>query len=133
MASDTGATGRAFYLLWNTTVLDTNYRTFNTSDTLDLIDQTAGDDTRKTYLSGLTDGSASATIKYKAGDTAIWAALATGTSGTLHWGEEGSVSGKPHHYAAALVTGRSQAVNYNDLIVVDVSWQLNGAVTNGTF
>lgn len=133
MASDTGATGRSFYLMFGSTVLDTNYRTFTTSDSLDLIDQTAGDDTRKTYLSGLTDGTASATIKYKAGDTAVWAALATGTSGTLHWGEEGSVSGKPHHYATALVTGRGAAINYNDLIVVDVSWQLSGTVTDSTF
>lgn len=133
MASDTGVTGRAFYLLFGSTVLDTNFRNFTTSDSLDLIDQTAGDDTRKTYLSGLTDGSAAATVKYKAGDTAIWAAVAVGTSGTLHWGEEGSVAGKPHHYANALVTGRSQAVNYNDLIVTDVSWQLSGAVTDGTF
>ena len=133
MASDTGATGRAFYLLFGPQVLDTNYRNFTTSDSLDLIDQTAGDDTRKTYLPGLTDGSAAATVKFKSGDTAIWAAVATGTSGTLHWGEEGSVAGKPHHYANALVTGRSQAVNYNDLIVIDVSWQLSGSVTDGTF
>ena len=133
MASDTGATGRSFYLMFVSTVLDTNYRTFNTSDTLDLIDETAGDDTRKRYLAGLTDGTASATIKFKAGDTAIWAAIATGTSGTLHWGEGGSVAGQPHHYVSALVTGRSEAVNYNDLIVIDIGWQLSGTVSDGTF
>jgi hypothetical protein len=133
--SDTGATGTDTYLKFSSTVLSTNYRTFSISDQMGLVDQSAGSDTGSTYLTTLRDGSMSTTIKHKAGDTALWAALAPGTEATLEWGEEGTAAGKPKHTVNAIVANRQQSASYNDLIVVDLTFQFSSdaGVTDGTY
>jgi len=133
--SDAGVTGTNYYLKFGATTLSTNYRSASISDNMGLVDQSAGSDTGTTYLTTLRDGSMSATIKHKAGDTAVWAALAPGTSGTLEWGEEGTASGKPKHTVLALVQSRQQSATYNDLVVVDLTFQFNSAtgVADGTY
>ena len=135
MASDAGATGKNAYLKFVNTVLSTNYRSFNTSEDMALVDQSAGSDTGTTYLTTLTDGTMAATIKYKAGDTAIWGALVPGTEGTLEWGEEGTTAGKPKHTVNAIVQNRSKSATYNDLIVCDINFQFsaNAGVTDSTY
>ena len=131
--SDKGALGEAAYIAFNGTVLDTNFRTFSQSESIDLVDQSAGADTAKTYLTSLTDGSAPLTFKYKAGDTAQWGAVALGAEGTLECGAEGTAAGKPRSYVNAIVSGRTKSMSYNDLIVVDVTFQYSGTVTDGTY
>lgn len=131
--SDTGAIGDAYYLLFKGTALNTNYRSTSHNETMDTVDQSAGADANKTYLTTLKDGTKQATIKHKAGDTAIWGLLVPGAEGTLEWGEEGTTAGKPRHYVNALVTSRQQSASYSDLIVIDVAWQYSGAVTDGTY
>jgi hypothetical protein len=133
--SDTGATGTDTYLKFSSTVLSTNYRTFSIADNMGLVDQSAGSDSGSTYLTTLRDGSMDVTIKHKAGDTAVWAALAPGTEATLEWGEEGTTAGKPKHQVNAIVANRQQSASYNDLIVVDLSFQFSsdGGVTDGTY
>ena len=131
--SDTGAIGDAYYLLFNGHVLNTNYRSTSHTETIDTVDQSAGADTVKTYLTTLKDGTKQATIKHKAGDTAVWGWVVPGEEGTLEWGEEGTTAGKPRHYANAIVMSRAQSASYSDLVTIDVSWQFSGAVTDGTY
>jgi len=131
--SDTGATGSGYYLKFGTTVLSTNYRSTGVSEDIGLVDQSAGADTYRTYLTTLGDGTRQATIKYKAGDTAVWGALARGTEGTLEWGEEGTAAGEPKHQVLAIVTNRSHDASYDDLIVISAQFQYNGALTEGTY
>ena len=131
--SDTGALGKELYLLFKGTVLDTNYRTFSAAEGIDIVDQSAGSDTNKTYLTALKDGSAPLTFKFKAGDTAQWGLVALGAEGTLEWAAEGTAAGKPRSYVNAIVTSRTKSMSYNDLIVVDVAFQYSGAVTDGTY
>jgi len=123
--SDTGATGTGMYLKFVSTVLSTNYRSYSTSDKMGLVDQSAGNDSGSTYLTTLRDGSMQTSVKHKAGDTAVWAAMAPGTEGTLEWGEEGTAAGKPKHTVNAYVQSRQQAANYNDLIIVDLQFQFS--------
>ena len=78
-----GTTGSALYLAFDSTVLDTDYRSFSPSEEIGLVDQSAGSDTNRTYLTTLKDGTASATIVIQSEDTTTWGALVPGTEGTL--------------------------------------------------
>lgn len=135
MASDTGATGTNLYAIFASTVLSTNYRSYQTTDEMGLVDQSAGSDTGSTYLTTLRDGSSTFTVKHKAADTAFWAALTPGTEGTLEWGEEGTAAGKPKHSVNAIIQRRQQSAEYNGLIVMDLMFQHSdtSGVTDGTY
>jgi len=131
--SDTGALGAAAYIAFKGTELDTNFRTFSQAESIDLVDQSAGSDTSKTYLTALADGTSPLTFKYKAGDTAQWGLVALGAEGTLECGAEGTAAGKPRSYVNAIVQNRTKAISYNDLIVVDVTFQYSGDVSDSTY
>ena len=91
----TALTGQALYLKFGGTVLDTDYRTFNGTRTIDTVDASAGSDTYKTYLTTLKDGTRSATIVVQAGDTATKGTLTVGVGGSLEWGFEAAAPGQP--------------------------------------
>ena len=130
-----GVTGSALYLAFGsgTTVLDTDYRNMSPDESIGLVDQSAGADADKTFLTTLKEGSASATIVIQAADTTTWGALVPGSEGTLEWAEEGTAATKPRHYVNAIVKRRRKAVQYADLLVADVEWQFSGAVTDTTY
>jgi hypothetical protein len=128
-----GITGSALYLTFGGVVLDTDYRSFSDSEEIGTVDQSAGADTNRTYLTTLKDGTASATIVVQSGDTATWAAVVPGTGGTLNWAPEGTTAGDPKSYVWAIVTSREKSMEYADLVVADISWQFSGAVTDSTY
>lgn len=128
-----GITGKNLYLSFNGTVLDTDYRSFGPSEEIGIVDQSAGADGNRTYLTELKDGTSSATIVIQAGDTTTWGAVVVGTEGTLEWGEEGTAVGKPKHTVNAIVTGRDKSIEYADLLVADISFQFSGAVTDEAY
>jgi len=128
-----GSTGSALYLLWDGTQLETDYRAYSASEEIGMVDQSAGADTNRTYLTELKDGTASATIVIQAADTTTWGTIVPGTEGTLEWGEEGTAAGKPRSYGNAIVKSREKSMEYADLIVGDVEWQFSGAITDTTY
>lgn len=128
-----GITGKNLYLNFGSTVLDTDYRSFSESEEMGTVDQSAGSDTARTYLTTLKDGTASSTIVVQAGDTATWNAVVVGASGTLTWAEEGTTAAKPKHTVWAIVTGREKSMEYADLVVADISWQFSSAITDSTY
>lgn len=128
-----GSTGAALYLLWDGTVLDTDYRSFSESEEIGMVDQSAGADLNRTYLTELKDGTASTTIVVQASDTTTWGALVPGGEGTLEWGDEGTASGKPRSYVNAILKSREKSMEYADLIVADIEWQMSGAITDDTY
>jgi len=128
-----GITGTNLYLVFGSKVLDTDYRSFSDSEEMNLVDQSAGSDTARTYLTTLKDGTASATIVVQSGDTGTWGALVPGTEGTLEWGPEGTAATKPRHYVNAIVSTRERSMEYADLVVADIEWQFSGAVTDDTY
>jgi len=127
-------TGKLFYLKFGTQELNTWYRAFGETETGGVIDASAGADTARTYLTTLTDGSATATLVMQTGTvgTVMWKTVVTGTNATLLWGESSGSAGSPSHSVSAYVTERRKSAAYADLIVVDVSWQFTGAVTDST-
>ena len=128
-----GITGTALYLAFDGTVLDTDYRSFGPSEEMGIVDQSAGADTARTYLTTLTDGTASSPIVLQSADTTTWGACALGTEGTLEWGEEGTTAGNPRHHVNAIVTGRSKDISYADVVIATIAWQYSGAVTDTTY
>jgi len=133
--SDAGVTGKSFYLKFGSTTLSTNYRSASSNEAMSLIDQSAGSDDYNTYLESLSNGTMSVTAKLAAGDTTTWAAVKPGTEGTLEWGEEGTVAGKPKHTVLAIVESRAKSASYNDLWVVDLAFRFNDPAgpTDGTY
>jgi len=128
-----GITGKDLYLDFGGVVLDTDYRSFSESEEIGLVDQSAGSDTARTYLTTLEDGTASATIVIQAGNTATWVAVDIGTDGTLTWAPEGTTAGKPKHTVWAIVQSREKSMEYADLVVADIAWQFSGAVADSTY
>ena len=130
-----GKTGTALYLAFGGVVLDTDYRTFNSSEAIGMVDQSAGADTNRTYLTELKDGTASATIVIQAGaaGTVQWVAVAPGTSGTLEWGDEGTTANNVRSHVWAFAQNREKSMEYADLVVADITWQFSGTVTDTTY
>lgn len=128
-----GKTGKNLYLAFGGKVLSTDYRSFAPSEEIGIVDQSAGADAARTYLTTLEDGTATATIVVQASDTATWGAVAPGSEGTLEWGDEGTAGGKPRHYVNAIVTGRNQSIAFDDLVVGDLSFQFSGEPADTTY
>lgn len=129
----TGATGAALYVLFGSTVLDTDYRDFGTSEEVGLVEDTAGADANRHYLSTVKDGSSTITILIQTADTTTWGAVAPATEGTLEWGLEGTASGKPKHQVLAIVQDRGRTMNFEDVTTADITFQYQGAVTDTTY
>jgi len=131
----TGYTGTAAYIVFGSTTLNTYYRTASPSEEIDLVEKSAGADANKTYLTALKDGSADFELVMPAGTagTALWGAVAPGTSGTLEWAPRGTTATYARHYVTAIVKNRGQPLTYNDLSTISVSFQFNSAVTDGTY
>jgi hypothetical protein len=125
--------GQTGYIKFGSTVLSTDMRTFDPEEEVGLAEASAGNDAARTYLATLKDGKA--TLELLApGGTAIWAAIAPATSGTLEWGDEGTASGKPKHTVNALVQKRKRQTPYDDVVVYTVDFQFSGGtVVDGTY
>lgn len=132
--------GSALDIKWlyaaGTTSLNGDFRTFSYNPSVDLKDQTAGNDANKTYLPGLKDGRAAMTALLQAGTaaggTAMLAVLGEGYSGTLIWSPEGTAATKPKYTIPAICMGAAMTVPYDETIEISCDFQQNGARTEGT-
>jgi hypothetical protein len=118
-------TGQNLYVIFDTTVLSGDYRTFDENDEAGMVDASAGSDSRRTYLDTLKDGGATVELLAQEGGTALWAAIEPGTEGTLEWGPEGTVAGKPKHTITAKVKSRKRNVVYEEVTKISVEFVFN--------
>jgi len=129
-----GLTGTGMYIKFGGTVLNTDYRTFSNPRSIGEVDQSAGADTRVTRLTTLKDETLSLAIIAQAADTTTRGTVAPGTGGTLEYGLEGTASGKQKVlYTSAYVKSSNVSASYNDLIVIDITWQPQVDPTEGTY
>lgn len=128
-------TGKDLYVIFGSTVLTTDFRSFETSQEVDVVDVTAASDDDKTYVATVKDGTFDFTGLYLAAGsgTVIWDAVVPGTEGSLVWATEGSSTSKPKWTVNAIVTNRSMSMPYDGAIEMSVSWQKSGAITAGTW
>ncbi len=126
-------TGKDLYLKFGSTNLEAEFREFETDEEIDTIDQSAGADTAKTYLTRLEDGTAKLKLLDQNDGTALWGAVDKGVEGTLEWAPEGTAAPNPKHSVNAIVTKRSKKFPYDDLVEIDVDFQFSGAVTDAVY
>lgn len=110
-----------------TTDLSADFRSLTTSEEVDDIDSSAGNDTYRAHLPSLTDGNAELEFLDQTG-TAVgsvqWVAIAPRTEGTLQWSPEGTESGEQKHTAPAYIQARNREMPFDDVVQVNVTFQL---------
>jgi hypothetical protein len=130
-------TGKDLNLSWvhtgGTVALEGDFRTFSYSPSVGLVEQTAGADAQKTYLTTPKDGQCSLEVVQQAAGTVLYAALAEGTSGTLVIGPEGTAAGKPKLTIPAISLGARITIPYADVVSVACDFQQNGARVEANF
>lgn len=132
--------GSAANLQWvtssGTTVMTADYRTFNYQPSIEFLDETAGADTAVQRIPYMKDGQATYTALLQSGTGAggwsMGSAVVEGQLGTLLWSPEGTAAGKPKITIPAYSQGAAYNWAYNTLTEISVSWQQNGARTDGT-
>jgi hypothetical protein len=123
MASDTGITGKNAYIAFGGTALNTNFRTFDSDNTMATVDQSAGADVGITRLPTLEDSTFSLELKRPAGGTVNWITLQVGAQGTLEYGPEGTATGKPKESVVVLLTGIGITNPYADIVLDTYSFE----------
>lgn len=128
-------TGKNLYLLWNGTPIQAHYRSFSPSEEIGTEDASAGSDAAVTRLTTLKDGSASLTMVGQDGTagTALIAAFAVGTEGTLEWGPYGTATGAHRRWVNAILTSFEDSHEYAGVAEWGVEWEYSGAVTYTTY
>jgi hypothetical protein len=125
--------GSSLYMTFAGTVLSGDYRSFNTNETIDQVDATAGSDTSKSFVVTTRDATASASLVDQSAGTALWNSLVPGASGTLIWAPEGTAAGKPKYTALAHVTSRGRETAYDGLVVLSFDFQFDATITTAVY
>lgn len=133
--------GNALVVEWiysgGTVNLSGQYRTLEMSAEADMLDNSSGSVSTRTFQAGLKQGS----YKYSGlhngtGSplgTADLAALVEGTSGTIRVSPLGTASTSPRTVQAAIVKSCNQSFPYDALAEVEVEWQGSGDITRGAW
>lgn len=130
-------TGKDLNVQWiysgGTVDLSGDYRRLEVSEPIDTVDASAGSDTHRRVMTTLTNGRARLLVLMQTGGTVLHAAVKPGNEGTLIWGEEGTVAGKPKHTVEAVCIDRSPTYAYDDVSQMSVEWNLQAAPTDSTY
>lgn len=121
--------GTNAYLIFGSTVLSGRYTSIDKSTSVALVDKAAGSDIHESFLAALKSGAYSVNFHKAAGDTATQNAVAVGIEDTLIYAPEGTASGKPKHSAVAIVESLADALTFNGLAALSVSFKNQEAVT----
>jgi hypothetical protein len=126
--------GSALVLQWicaeapaGTTVLNSDFRSWNADRTIDFVDETAGADEFIKRLKNRKDVSASWTAVYQAGGSAVYNALQPGYQGTLRASPEGTAAGKPYEDYMVFVESVSKNQPYSDVVEISASFIGDGS------
>jgi hypothetical protein len=130
--------GSSLWAQWvssgGTVQLDTEYRNFQYTPSLDTVDVTAGADSGKRWINSFKSGNAKITMMMQNDMGTAWPALcAEGIMGTLTWGEAGTAAGKAKVTLPSMCLGMTRTIVYNDAVSVEINWVQNGGRTDGTF
>lgn len=125
----TRITGKSAVITFNGTDISADYRSFDVSEEVKLVDLTAGDDDAAVYGLAVKDGKASYKGLYDSGTfTTVWGAVASGTEGDLVWYPEGNTTGKPYYTVNAIVQSRSKSIPFDGAVEISVEFQFSGEI-----
>ena len=121
--ADNEFAGSALYLAWiysgGTVALNTEFRTFNWSPTLNFIDATAGADTYERILASYgVGGDIAFSMLAQTNGTAILTALARATKGTLIYAPAGTANNAVSYSIPAYSQGPSWNQPFNDVVEI---------------
>jgi len=124
--------GPTMVMTWSGTAgsvsLAGDYRTCTWSPSIDYVDASAGSDTQHGRLTALKDATAAVTVVAQAAGTAIVAALAVGTAGTLVIQPEGTATNKRKITFPCYCDGAVTDFPYADVAVMSIGFTAGGAV-----
>ena len=116
-----------------TVTLSTDFTQLTTTQSIALLDQSAGADTNRTYVNSLKDETVAVTFKQQSGGTTLPNALASGASGTLTWGEQGTSASSPKHELPCISQGAAMNIPFDNLVEISCTFQGNGARVDSTY
>jgi len=131
--AENNITGKNAVISWvwtgGTASLNGDYRSISISESVNLADTTAGNDTHSTSIPTIKSASISFSGLYPKGTagTAIIGALAAGNGGTLLVYPEGTATGNLARTYPAIVTGPSLDTPYSDVVAISCTFVSNGA------
>lgn len=130
-------TGQNLVLQWvwasGTINMNTDYQTATYTPSVELLDDTAGADTARTYIAGLKNGVLAYTGLMQAGSLPAWgSAFPEGQIGTAYLSPEGTAAGKFKQTIPAICQGMVNNFGYQTQVSTAISWQQNGSRTDGT-
>ena len=128
MATHTGSEG--LIKIGNDTLGE--LRSYSLETTGDTIEDTSMGDSARTYKSGLTAWSGTASLYFDEADTAQ-TALTVGSTITIKVAFEGTSSGDKFYEGSAIVTGKSVSASFDGLVESEISFTGTGALSLSTF
>ena len=120
--------GSAMSLQWinpgGTVTLETDFRSFTWTPSLNFIDATAGADTYEELLASFGTGvEIPVAMVLQADGTALLAALDRQTAGTLVYGPEGTASGKVKYTIPATSSGPQFSQPFDDVVEITANFR----------
>ena len=106
-------------------------RSYSLETTADTIEDSSMGDSARTYKTGLTSFTGTASVYMDEADTAQ-IALTVGSSITLSFYFEGATAGDKYYTGTALVTGKSVSASFDGLVESEISFQGTGTLSLST-
>lgn len=107
-------------------------RGWELTHTMEPIDDTVLADTARTFQSGVTSWTGSATAFWDESDTTGQEALTIGASVTLKFYPEGATAGDQYYTGTGLVTGITRRATIQGMVEVDFQFQGTGTLSEAT-
>lgn len=123
-------TGSGLSLVFDGNTLDGEQKEFSIQTEIGIVDVSAGADTYRSYLTTMTDGTATLMLLRQTGEASV---AAVGDEGNLVWGPEGNTAGQPRFTVNAIVTGYDEKYPYDGAVETTITFQFSGAVAEDTF
>jgi len=106
-------------------------RSYSLEESADVVEKTAMGDSSRSYLSTLTQFTASVEVFFDETDTAQ-TALSVGSTVTLEVYPEGTSTGDTYYSGSAIVTGFTRSASFDGLVEASVTLQGSGGLTTST-
>jgi predicted secreted protein len=106
-------------------------RSYSLETTGDTIEDTSMGDSTRTYKTGLTSWTGTASVFMDETDTAQ-IALTVGSSITISFYFEGASTGDKYYTGTAIVTGKSVSASFDGLVESEISFQGTGTLSLST-
>lgn len=120
-------TGKNLFVQWAGVNISDTVRNFEDSVEQESADATAGADDYRNFVATVKTISATAEVVMKDwsnGGSQLRTIFTVGTEGTLLWGVEGSVTGKPKKGFVARVKSAPESLPFDDVVTIALEWEL---------